>query len=188
VTGIIEAESPLLAPMSNTACVAYTYTKVREYEESVVETDAEGNRSTETRKGTEQLEAKDQRIRFYVRDSTGRVQVDPTEADIDLQETDQRYDDRDEPTRSGRRTLGFRETERALPIGTQVYILGCAVDMFGEPTVARHPGDSKARFLISWRSEQELAERASSASSSMRNAAMVFGVLGVVLLVASLIV
>src|SRR5437016_4963071 len=41
VEGVIECEQPLVAPLSNTPCVAYVRTRIREYEEEVTSTDSE---------------------------------------------------------------------------------------------------------------------------------------------------
>jgi hypothetical protein len=188
VKGVIECDEPLGSPVSNTLCVAYRYTATREYEERVTETDDEGKRATRTESGSETVESKDERVRFWVRDDTGRVLVDPTEADIDMQETGEHYEQSDaEPRHSGRYTTGHRFTERALAVGAQVYVLGYAVDFQGQPMVGRHPRDQKAKFLISWRTEQELMNIAQSASQNLNRAAMVLGGLGVGLVIVGLL-
>jgi hypothetical protein len=53
--------------------------------------------------------------------------------------------------------------------------------------VSRHPRDQKAKFLISWRTEQELMSIAQSASQNLNRAAVVLGVLGVVLVIGGIL-
>jgi hypothetical protein len=53
----------------------------------------------------------------------------------------------------GRRTLGYRFTERAIPAGRQLYVLGEVADEGGELRV-RKP--AKGRFIVSVRSEEAI--------------------------------
>ncbi len=183
VKGIIECDHPLTAPLSQTSCVTYKHVVEREYEEEVVETDEEGKRETKVQRGSERVESHDKRVRFWVRDETGRTLVDPNGADMDLKKTGERYDEEQDTSRGKRRTLGYSHTEHALPVGLAVYVLGCAVDFQGEPMMSRHPGDSKAKFLISWKTEQELAQSAESGQRHLQFAAAVVSGLGALLLV-----
>src|SRR5947207_1197222 len=87
----------------------------------------------------------------------------------------------------GAEALAQRVVEHALPLGTQVYVLGCARDYQGQPIVARNLRDSKARFMISRRSERELAQSAAAATRNFYYAAAGSGVVGLVLLVIGLV-
>src|SRR5262245_36022557 len=55
--GVIECDTPLTTLLSRTACVAYTRTVTREYEEDVTETDQDGKTQTYTRRGGETVES-----------------------------------------------------------------------------------------------------------------------------------
>jgi hypothetical protein len=187
VEGVIECDAPLTAPLSGMACVAYTRTITREYEEDVTTTDAEGKSQTTTERRSETLENEDRRVNFWVRDATGRALVNPEAAELDLVETANRYETAPAPGFGRTRTLGQRSVEHALALGTKVYVLGCAVDLQGQPAIARGPRDSKAKFLISRRSEHELAQSAASWSRNLYYAAAGSGVLGLVLLVVGLV-
>lgn len=184
VTGVIECETPLSAPLSGTPCVAYEYKVIREYEEEETERDEEGNAETKVTRGSETVESNDQHVQFWVKDNTGRVLVDPTDADIDMKRTGERFDeDEDRSWHAQRRTLGYRKTEQALAMGSQVYVLGCAVDFQGQPLMKRHPQDKNAKFLISWKTEQELVSAAESGSRNYQIASYVVGGLGLLLIV-----
>jgi hypothetical protein len=184
--GVIECDAPLTAPLSGTACVAYTRSVTRDYEEDVTTTN-EGKTETHTERRSETLESEDRRVNFWVRDATGRALVNPDQAELDLVETADRYEPAASPGRGRTRTLGHRYVEHTLTPGTQVYVLGCAVDCQGQPIVARNPRDSKGKFLVSRRSERELAQSAAAASRNFYYAAAGSGVAGILLLAIGLL-
>jgi hypothetical protein len=186
VTGTIETDAPLSGPLSNGACVAYTYTVTREYEEDVTTTDSEGKTTTATQQRSETASNEDRRTRFYVRDATGRVLIDPEGAGIELADSGTRFDPAKRQTITRTRTLGHRHNEQSLAVGTQVYILGCVVDGNGQPMIARSPKDRGQEFIISRRGERELAGAAASAARNWYFATAGSGALGLVLMIISL--
>ena len=187
VAGTIEADAPLIAPLSNTACVAYTYQVMREYEEDVTTTDSNGKTTTETQQRSETASSDERRTRFFVRDATGRVLIDPADAELDLIDSGTRFDPAQQTTLTRTRTLGHRHKEQSLAVGTPVYILGCVVDGQGQPMIARSPKDHKQKFIISRRSERELAASAASAARYWYYGAAGAGALGLVLLVIGIV-
>lgn len=182
VEGVIECDTPLTGPVSGQPCVAYSYSQSREYEERVTSTDADGKRETKVERRSESLKTEDRRANFFVRDDTGRTLVLPEGADLDLVESGSRFDAVQQPWTGATRTLGQRHSERSLAPGTRVYVLGTAVDHAGAPAIARHPSDHKQRFLVSRKSERELAQSAAGWARNMYYAAAGSGALGVVLL------
>jgi hypothetical protein len=154
VTGVIECDASLSAPLSGQACVAYSHTQTWE------EWGKPG--MFEKRSGTSELvyrtggtEFDDRRApTFWVRDASGRVLVDPINAELDLQLIDSNY----EVLTSGyggseRRT---RREEKGLQLGQSVYVLGYLGERQGQPIIQRHAGNPSKKFLISYRSEQAL--------------------------------
>jgi E3 Ubiquitin ligase len=186
VVGVIEADVALSAPLSGQACVAYTRTVTREYEEDVASTDSDGKTTTTVARRSETVENNQQRVRFFVRDTTGRVLIDPEQAELDQIETINRFEAAQPKPGERTRTLGYRYQEQALPIGTQAYVLGCAVDGGDQPMIARSPRDLKQRFMISRRSERELTNAATGAAHKLYYAAGGAGTVGLVLLVLGL--
>lgn len=183
VAGVIECDKPLTGPVSGGACVAFSRSVVREYEEDVTTTDEHGKRETKTEKRTETLESEDRRVPFWVRDDSGRVLVNPDEAELDLVETADRFETAP-PSGGGHartRTLGYRYTEQALAVGTRVYVLGCAVDGHGQVQVAHNPR-AKQQFIISRRTEQELTRSATSTARGFYYASIGCGAAGLLLL------
>lgn len=186
IEGVIESDAPLSAPLSKMACVAYTYAVTREYEEDVTSTDSQGKTTTQTQRSSESLESEDRRADFWVRDATGRSLVVPEDAELDLVETANRFDAVPTSGRGRRRDLGRRSVEHTLAVGTRVYVLGCAVDHQGQPAIGRSPKDSSARFMISRRTERELAQSAASWSRNLYYVAGGSGVIGLLLVVLGL--
>lgn len=184
VAGVIEAEPPLSAPLSGAPCVAYSLQVSREYEADVTTTDSNGAKKTTTERRSDTVESREQKVRFYVRDATGRVLVDAEGAELDLAGSIDRTDV--PPAHAPARTLGYRRVERMLPVGAQVYIMGTIVANAGTPMVARDPR-GKHKFLISRRSEQELISDAKSAARWFYYAAGGAGGVGLVLLFVGLI-
>lgn len=187
VEGAIECDAPLSGPISGAACVAYTHDVVREYEEDVTKTDAQGKTQTETERRSETLVSDSRRANFWVRDATGRVLVCPEQAELDLVETANRYEQA--PTSAGARTrtIGHRHREQALPVGTRVYVLGCAVDSGGQPMIGRNPRDAGQKFIVSRRGERELTRAAATAARNFTYAAAGLGALGAILLAIGLV-
>ncbi|MEI7769795.1 MAG: E3 ubiquitin ligase family protein [Chloroflexales bacterium] len=187
IAGSIESESPLAGPISGRPCVAYSYTETREYEERVTSTDSNGKQVTTVERRSEQLKSEDRRVKFYVRDATGRTLVLPEGADLDLEDSGSRFDEVQQPWSGLTRTLGQRHVEQSIAPGTQVYILGCAVDHQGAPAVARHPTNTSQRFLVSRKSERELAGSAAAWARGMYYAAAAAAVIGMVLTILGLL-
>ncbi len=188
VAGSIECSTPLTAPISKNPCVAYSYTQTREYEERVTKTNDAGKQETTVERRSEQLKSEERRVNFYVRDATGRTLVLPEGAELDLAESGNRFDTVQQPWSGLTHPLGLRHVEQSLAPGTSVYILGCVVDHKGIPAITRHPTDANHRFMVSRRSERELADSAAAWARYMNYAAIGAGVLGLILTVLGLIV
>ncbi|HEX5689453.1 MAG TPA: E3 ubiquitin ligase family protein [Roseiflexaceae bacterium] len=182
IEGVIECDAPLSAPLSGTACVAYTYSVTREYEEDVTATDAQGKTETRTERRSESLQSDSRQVNFWLRDATGRTLVIPESADLDLVSTGNRFDPAPAPGTGRTRTLGQRVAENALPVGSKVYVLGCVIDHEGQPAIARSPRDAKARFMISRKSERELTQSAAAWARGLRYVAAGSGAIGLLLL------
>ena len=187
VEGVIECDSPLTAPLSGTACVAYMHTVTREYEEDVTSTDSQGKSETRTERRSETLENQERRVNFWVRDATGRTLVVPESADLDLAETANRYEATPARGHGHVRDLGQRFVETSLAVGTRVYVLGCAIDYQSQPAIGRSPRQSSARFLVSRKSERELTQSAASWSRGLYYVAAGSGVAGLALLILGLV-
>lgn len=198
VKGTVECAGPLRAEMSGTPCVHYRTSVTREYEERYEETDKDGNRRSGTRRGSETVSSNERSVPFLLRDETGTIEIDPTGATIDTEKTLSRFEagggsslrfgdfmldlGRFTGGLGGRRTIGYRLEEHALPLGRRLYVLGEAADAGGRLTV-RKPGAKGGRFLISLKSEEELLTSAKGLASGLQIAAIVLAVGALVLAV-----
>lgn len=182
VMGVIECATPLTGPVSGQALVAYLYTTHREYEERIT-TQENGQSTTRIERRSEQIEQNERRVPFTIRDDTGQVLVVPDGAKIDLIETANRFLETPQPWTGATRTLGHRQFERGLEVGIRVFVSGTAIDQNGQVVIARHPTNSKQPFIISRKSEHELANSAATWARNMRYATIASGIIGLALVV-----
>ena len=196
VKGTVECAAPLTSELSQTPCVYYSMSVTREYEETYWENDDKGNRVQRTRRGSESVASNTRSVSFQVRDSTGAVTVDPDGASF----VDEKVFSEFRPGEAmggglrfgsytfspagiralagGRRTIGYRFEEKAIPLGRPIYVLGEAVDSGGRLRVQK-PDQKGARFIVSLKSEEQLVKGARSATTGLRVGAIVALVLGV---------
>lgn len=196
IKGLVECGSPLKAEMSGAACVWYRSTVTREYEETYTERDSDGRSKTGTRRGSETVSSNERRARFMVRDESGVIVVDPEGAPIDGERVLSKFEQGDVgPSLSiggfklslsalggGRRTIGYKIEEWALPLGARVYVLGEARDDGGELRIAK-PAAKGGRFIITMKSEEQLLSSAKTGSKVLNIIAGVVLVAAAVLLV-----
>ncbi|HET7034251.1 MAG TPA: E3 ubiquitin ligase family protein [Thermomicrobiaceae bacterium] len=196
VKGTIRCDSPLTSPEARTPCVWYRSEVKQEYEER--EKDSDGN--WRTSRGSETVSSNEESAPFFVEDATGRVRIDPANAEIDAPTLVDRFEQQPSGVPAGlsvnvggltigggRRTLGYRHTERLLAVGTPVYILG-AVRESGE--IGALPEGAHGHFIISHRSEETLtrswgrtARRLGYAAAACLALGAVAAAVGLVLLV-----
>jgi hypothetical protein len=172
VSGTVASESPLEAEFSGTKCVHYETKVVREYEETYVETDADGSSRTQTRRGTENISSNSRSCVFTVDDGSGKIEVDPAGAEFHLETTMSRFEP-GEGARTigsyvldavlngsgGRRTIGYRFEEKCFPVARQGYIFGEVSDVGGAVRI-RQSQDHGKRLIVSLKSEGELVRSA----------------------------
>lgn len=204
VKGTIEPAQELRSEIRGEPCIYYHTRVEREYEEDDWETDSEGRRKRVTHRRSEVMSDTERREKFYVRDATGRVLVNPEGAALDPLEIVEEFQPGG-PSEDGallrfgnfslslggmlggnRRTLGYRYQEWIVPINRQVYVLGQATDSSGELCIER-PTEGDKSFIISLKSEEQLL---AAAKGSARWAGLSAGILlavGAVLLVVGLI-
>ncbi|NUM80202.1 hypothetical protein HUU42_05295 [bacterium] len=191
VKGVIRCDRPITGELSKQACVYYDMKVEERYEETYYENDAQGRQQRRTRTGSTVVASNSQRIPFYVDDGTGRVLINPNSADIDPVQVLSQYEARASGTitvggfsftassgRGDRRILGYQFAERILPLERNVYILGEASDSSGQLTI-QVPGEKGKPFLITLKSEEELARSTESAIKGLMAGAIICWVIGI---------
>jgi len=162
VKGTLRCESPLESEMAGRTCAYYLSQVIREYQET--ERDADGD--LETRRRSEVVASNERFAPFAVEDDSGAVGVRGEGAEVDALEVVNRFErDADGGITLGgltvnigerERTIGYRHVESVLPVDAPVYVLG-AVQQGGG--IGASPGDGEGRFLISYRSEEQLEKK-----------------------------
>jgi hypothetical protein len=177
VSGVVECDASIDAPISGQPCaiVSHTVTWEEWGPPAFGKRDADGM----ALKGSS-TEVNDRHVpTFWVRDPTGRVLVDPLTAEFDLQALDERYEVM--TASSGGSERRAWHTEKGLPVGHQVYVLGYMSEQNGQPVLRRHPRDRDRKFIISYRSEQELSRATNRRANLFYTLAALSGVGGILL-------
>lgn len=200
--GIIRCSHPLNASLSKQNCVYYQTTITEKYRETQAQTDADGNRNRNTKQGSRTINDSTTQINFWLEDATGRITVNPNDAEIDAIKVVDRF----EPASSGGislslggvsldlrghfgddyQTIGYNYEEKVLPIDTPVYILGEVSDVDSQLTV-KAPTESGQPFIISCQTEEDLIKVKEDNLQNMTIGGSICVVIGGVLLVLSLL-
>lgn len=189
VKGQAESTQALTSEWSQKPVVWYQARVYRDYEETVWK-ESDGKRYQTTERGSELIYDNTLTQEFSVRDSSGSILVNPDGAEVEARVT---YAERQGPGAQGfqvgkwnmklaafaggRRTLGYRLEERSLPVGTTLYVLAEASDLGGKLAM-RKPEAKGERFLISYRSEEEMVAAAKKASAGLAIGSLVCLILG----------
>ncbi len=205
VKGTIQCDSPLTSEIAKEPCVYYSSSVSREYEETYWETDSQTKeREQKTRRGSDTVSNNEQRVRFWVEDSTGRTQIDPSGADVDAVKVVDRFEQGEQQEggqisfgafsfsigafggNSGTRTLGYKFTESIIPLGRPIYVLGEASDSSGALLIQKS-AEKGAKFIISLKTEEELVRSAGSAVQWLLVGGIGLNAVGAVMIVMGLI-
>lgn len=165
VKGTLRCESPLKSEMAEHTCAYYLSQVIREYEE----TDRDADGDLKTRRRSEVVASNERFAPFVVEDESGAVGVRGEGAEVDALEVTNRFE-RDTGGAGtislggltvnlggGARTVGYRYVENVLPVDASVYVLG-SVQEDGEIGAPADEGE-KGRFMISYRSEEQLEKK-----------------------------
>ena len=202
VRGIIRSDRPLISELKQLPCVHYTMRVVREYEEQQTTRDSEGKTRTETRRSSETISSNSQSIPFTLQDRSGELVVNPDGGNIETVQILNEFRQENFNSSSisfggfslavgggmggGRRTLGYRYTESILPCDREVLVIGTAADDGGQVTL-RKPIQSDKKFIISLKSEEELAKSTANAAKGFLYGEIACFAIGAILLVLGLI-
>lgn len=171
--GQVMTEEPLRSEHKQEPCVYYVSTVTREYEEK--------NQDGKLERKTDQISRHRQSTKFWLKDDTGSILVNPEGAAIDSVSIMDEF--RDE--RSGS-TLGYRYAESVLPVGQDVLVVGAVSDQTKQVVVGK-PVQADHDYLISLKDEEMLATKTSRDAKNTGVAMFVCLGLGAVLLIFGLI-
>jgi E3 Ubiquitin ligase len=195
VKGTLRCESPLVSEMAGESCAYYSSQVVREY----LERDYDDDDDVGSDRRSEVVAKNEQFAPFTVEDATGSVPVNAEGAEVDAREVVNRFERNtgsEGPSITlggatinvggGERTLGYRYTERILPVDAPVYVLGAAQENgeIAAPTF----GDQGQRFVVSHRSEEALGQSLGKSVRWLGVGGIAAVVSGIVLLVIGIFV
>jgi hypothetical protein len=193
VKGTLRCEEPLTSEMAGERCAYYSSQVVREYLERDYDDDDVGSD-----RRSEVVAQNEQFAPFSVEDETGSVAVNAEGAEVDARQVVDRFERNtggDGPSISlggttinlggGERTLGYRYTERILPVVAPVYVLGTVQDGGG---IGASPAEGGQRFVVSHRSEEALGQSLGKTVLWLGVGGIAALVVGVILLVIGIFV
>ncbi|MGH3147608.1 MAG: E3 ubiquitin ligase family protein [Rubrobacter sp.] len=165
VKGDLRCESPLESEMAAHTCAYNLSQVIREYQDT--HRDADGD--LETRRRTEVVASNERFAPFAVEDGSGTIGVRGEGAEVDALEVMNRFERDTGGSGSvtlggltvnlgaGERTIGYRYVESVLPVDAPVYVLGAVQE---DREIGAPPsGSEEERFLISYRSEEQLEKK-----------------------------
>ncbi len=164
VKGTLRCEEPLTSEMARRQCAYYVSRVIQEFRE----TDRDADGDLKTRRRSQVVSESEHFAPFLVEDPSGTVGVRGEGAEVDGLEVTNRFEDAADDggglkiggvtlqMGQGQQTLGYRHVEHVLPVDAPVYVLGTvrADGRVGAP----ESGGGEGRFLISYRSEEELGK------------------------------
>jgi hypothetical protein len=174
---------------------------VREYEEQTTTRDSDGKSRTSTNRSSETLSSNSQSIPFTLQDKSGELVVNPDGGNIDTVQILNEFRQENSGGSSisfggftlaigmgmgGRRTIGYRYTESILPCDREVLVIGTAADEGGQITL-RKPIQSDKKFIISLKSEEELAKSTANAAKGFLYGMIACFAIGAILLILGLV-
>lgn len=180
LSGIVQCDRPLTSQLAQQPCVHYHMTVRREYEETVVRRDKDGNEERSTERGSETVASHGQSTPFMLKDDTGAIAVDPNQAEFETVTVLDEFRPESpgnfisfggfsralSPLGGNRRTLGYRYQEVIVPVERRVTVVATVSDA-GNGLTLQRPTESGKQFIISLRNAEELtksAERNAKAS------------------------
>lgn len=181
VSGEIECDRPLTAPLSEKPCAHYRMSVRREYEERVTVKDSEGKSREETQRGSETMSTNEQSVPFVLRDRTGSIEVNLESADLETITVIDEFR-AEQPgglisfggftlatgtAGMGRRTLGYHYHEAILPLQRQATVVGSVVDQ-GDRLVLKKPTEGDHHFIVALRTAEEITKAAQDQAILLR--------------------
>lgn len=191
VYGNAESDQPLTAPISGKPCVYY---RLR-VEELRVRYDRDSQGNTHRRESWDTVTDEKRFTPFYIRDSSGAILVEPEKADFVARQTVNNAfgaPGYEQGSRGGiggvvgdvvgaalgaETSRGMRSSEWIVPTGEPTYVIGSALATGAGSVLAKGEG----HFIISYKSEEELARKYNRAFILWSVFGGIFAVGGIVL-------
>ena len=204
ISGKIGSDNPLTSEFARVDCVWYSNEVRRVYEVEKTETDSDNKEVKTTEKKEEVVSDRTKETEFWVDDGTGKIYVSLEGLSFDREEIFDQYKPYEEVKNqgfkirmnditidvggysSGSRTLGYKYTEKALPIGKQVFITGDAKDADGRLRLYQ-PQEDYIKYMLKFGTEEELKMSLQKSISTLKKTVFISGAIGIALLIVGVI-
>jgi len=205
VKGVAHSDSPITSELAKKQVVYYSSKVVHEYERLEEKKDANGRMQKNWEKHSDVVSDNTNWANgFGVKDDTGFILIDPANSELHAVQIHSNFE-RGEPNADalvkfkiggvsfglgdstpGRKTIGYRYTETAIALGQDLYVIGDANDREGRLQIAK-PSDKAQPFIVSTKSETELAGDLGSSIKGLKIGAYICWGLGAGLAIFGLI-
>lgn len=175
IKGVAFSDSPITSELAKKQVVYYSSKVVHEYERLETKKDSNGNTTKSWVKKSDVVSDNTNWANgFGVKDESGFILIDPAKAELHAIQIHSNFE-KGEPNADAlvkfkiggmsfgigdrtpdKRTIGYRYTETAIPMNQNLYVLGDANDREGRLMVSK-PKESRYPFIVSTKSETELA-------------------------------
>jgi len=204
VKGIAHSDTPLTSELAKQKCVYYSAKVVHESEKLEERRDSNGKLTRNwTKKSDVVSDNTNWANGFGIKDDTGFIAIDPAKAELHAVQIHSNFEKGDLNKNNAaniiasaisiglgnhmnHRTIGYRYTETAILLNANLYVIGDANDREGRLQIAK-PADKSQPFIVSTKSETELAGDLGSSIKGLKIGAYVCWVVGVGLAVYGLI-
>ena len=196
VKGVAHSDTPIVSELAKQQCVYYSSKVVHEYERMEERRDSNGKITRNWVKKSDVVSDNTKWANgFGVKDGTGFIGIDPAKAELHAVQIHSNFERGDLNQNSAanviasaisqsltggsntRRTIGYRYTEMAIPLNTNLYVIGDANDREGRLQIAK-PADKSQPFIVSTKSESELAGDLGSSIKGLKIGAYICWALG----------
>ncbi|MBI3133094.1 MAG: E3 ubiquitin ligase family protein [Bacteroidetes bacterium] len=205
VKGVAHSDTPITSELAKKQVVYYSSKVVHEYERLEERRDSQGKLTKNWVKKSDVVSDNTNWANgFGVKDETGFIQIDPAKAELHAIQIHSNFE-KGEPnadalvkfkiggvsfglgdTTPGRRTIGYRYTETAIPLNQALYVLGDANDREGRLLISK-PKESRYPFIVSTKSETELSGDLGSSIKGLKIGAFACWIVGAGLAIYGLI-
>lgn len=204
ISGEVGSDSPLKSEFAKVDCVWYSNEVRRVYEVEKKETDDEGKEVITTKKKEEVVSDSKRETEFWINDGTGKIYVSFDGLNFDREEVFDQYKPYEEVKSqgykirihdviidvgghsSGSRTLGYKYSEKALPVGKDVFITGDAKDADGKLKLYQ-PQEDYIKYMLKFGTEAELKRSIEKSISTLKKTVFIAGGIGIASLILGII-
>lgn len=196
VKGVAHADNPITSELAKKEVVYYSSKVIHEYEKLEEKRDSNGKVTKSWVKKSDVVSDNTNWAQgFGVKDNTGFILIDPAKAELHTVQIHSEFE-RGEPNADAilkfniggvsfglgdknpnRRTIGYKYTEVAIPLNQNLYVIGDANDREGRLQISK-PKESRYPFIVSTKSETEIAGDIGSSIKGLKIGAFVCWGLG----------